>query len=1117
MRSSDIQLGEVTVLEFIRADGRDFDAPDLQGHEAVLAKAEGQNEVLLTVRDRVFAVIAAGPADARRLDDLVGRNLPRVAWVVTAEPSAGPARRLRVEVHEFPRGLVLPEGLSIGVHEQALDDIRRRILQADAPSDRVLDHLAGLFLVAPRIDGETTRGVLSAGREDPTQATAFRLHGNRFAADISREHDGRLLLVRVVGSRGAQGAPPLLHLLDGPLRFVDATVATELRGVVREQLSRLAERDGSYLKLWRDYNQVERRQLLEAAKHTGWIRYQSIEVLPDGGYRFQIKPNDEARIRIRQAQEAHQGGNGLELEAAEEIPAQLLPGATSDADVEGDTHDKRGRSIFSGRFRRIERDSIELSPIVDQDVPPPKEGVLFPSLRGSLVLIDRRKRAEAAIRSGEGRMPQLGLLLEGEPVPSARHREIEPLPRNYRRIFNGEPTPAQREALRVALNTPDIALIQGPPGTGKTQVIAALCERLAEISGEGRPLSSQTLITAYQHEAVENAASRTVVFGLPSVKIGRRRGERVVRDGLDQWRRDQLDKLEARLPTLHEGPAAARLRRVRDLSLTYTEAPGDRSRVANLLREAADLALGHVPGELVDTLRGFAAQRDLSAILAPAADADERELAMRAVRGLPTTATVFSDDGPQRCLRLRSRLERMGQALASTDRRLLEDGANLNGAPSPALLEQLASLKVRLIEALRPPDLPSVRPTADPEIEAALARILDALYDAVRRSPDGAMATLLAWRDDLKNDPEGTREAVAEYTLAIAATCGQSTGGAMFDLKEGVVEFETVIIDEAARANPLDLFIPMARANRRVVLVGDHRQLPHLLEPDVERELLEPLDEGQARALKNSMFQILFEELRRRERVSEPRRVVTLDVQFRMHKQLGDFVSRIFYEFNGDGQIASGFPESEFLHDLPRWGSKVAAWIPVPGGEGAREHRAGSLSRDVEILPLVEELSRLLTETPDLSVGVITFYAAQRDAIWRALVDKGIAERNPEGYDVVQHYRHTVNRRKKRVEWLRVGTVDSFQGKEFDVVLLSVVRSNDVKVPDADPKSLLYQEAVRKRFGFLAIENRLCVAMSRQQRLLLVFGDPAMFRDAAALRHTRGLHSFIEEFGIHGG
>ena len=62
------------------------------------------------------------------------------------------------------------------------------------------------------------------------------------------------------------------------------------------------------------------------------------------------------------------------------------------------------------------------------------------------------------------------------------------------------------------------------------------------------------------------------------------------------------------------------------------------------------------------------------------------------------------------------------------------------------------------------------------------------------------------------------------------------------------------------------------------------------------------------------------------------------------------------------------------------------------------------------------------------------------------------------------------------VDRIRVGTVDAFQGKEFDVVFLSVVRSNR-------------EEEMRRRVGFLDNENRLCVAFSRAKRLLVAVGD----------------------------
>jgi len=62
-------------------------------------------------------------------------------------------------------------------------------------------------------------------------------------------------------------------------------------------------------------------------------------------------------------------------------------------------------------------------------------------------------------------------------------------------------------------------------------------------------------------------------------------------------------------------------------------------------------------------------------------------------------------------------------------------------------------------------------------------------------------------------------------------------------------------------------------------------------------------------------------------------------------------------------------------------------------------------------------------------------------------------------------------------ERIRVGTVDAFQGKEFDVVFLSMTRSNDLPITD--------NRSLRRKFGHLMLENRLCVAMSRQQRLLI--------------------------------
>ena len=145
--------------------------------------------------------------------------------------------------------------------------------------------------------------------------------------------------------------------------------------------------------------------------------------------------------------------------------------------------------------------------------------------------------------------------------------------------------------------------------------------------------------------------------------------------------------------------------------------------------------------------------------------------------------------------------------------------------------------------------------------------------------------------------------------------------------------------------------------------------------------------------------------------------------------------------------------------------------------------RARVKSRPSEAKALAEELKRLL-DTPaakDLTFGCITFYSAQVKCINEELQRLGVVDG---GDEVVPDYRDLHLSNGQIVERLRIGTVDAFQGKEFDVVLLSVVRSNDQRDHD--------ERARRGRYGHLMSPNRLCVSMSRQKRLLIVFGDPTL-------------------------
>ena len=391
------------------------------------------------------------------------------------------------------------------------------------------------------------------------------------------------------------------------------------------------------------------------------------------------------------------------------------------------------------------------------------------------------------------------------------------------------------------------------------------------------------------------------------------------------------------------------------------------------------------------------------------------------------------------------------------------------------------------------------------DVEAMVMRVIDALTARARETAHGADLAITEWLADLENDPVGIRDTVRQYSMVLAATCQQSVSRSMADAKGGDdTVFRTVIVDEAARSNPLDLLIPMACAERRIVLVGDHRQLPHLLEPDIEREVERSAQEETRTALRESLFEKLFNELRDREKKDGIRRTVTLDTQFRMHPLLGQFVSEQFYAPHGE-RFDFGRGEEEFAHDVALKGGvslagKVAAWIDVPFARGG-ERPGRSKQRPVEAHRVAEEAHAVAALDPSLSVGVITFYAAQREAILEAMNVAGLGLTEPDdegGYRVRDEWRRTGDGRER----LRIGTVDAFQGKEFDVVFLSLTRSNEIPVKDEVTR--------RRRYGFLLLENRLCVAMSRQHRLLVVVGDQAMVPGSEAEESVPGLSAFLK-------
>ena len=288
-------------------------------------------------------------------------------------------------------------------------------------------------------------------------------------------------------------------------------------------------------------------------------------------------------------------------------------------------------------------------------------------------------------------------------------------------------------------------------------------------------------------------------------------------------------------------------------------------------------------------------------------------------------------------------------------------------------------------------------------------------------------------------------------------------------------------------------------------MVGDHRQLPHLLEPRVEAEIAEEfeLTQVQQEMFKISLFERLMTSLKALEKSSgQPKRVVMLDTQFRMHPDLGKFVSEQFYERHGLDEVKAGLPADHFHHNVPGFSNRICGWINVPAHSGKSQRFQGSLKREAEAEAIAAEAKRILTACPELSVGVITFYSAQVTSILQAMEKEGLTHRKDGKQQVRPEWLSIEREDGSKSERLRIGSVDAFQGKEFDVVLLSIVRTDPGHI-DAEN-----EDALNRAYGFLRLDNRLNVAMSRQHRLLIAVGDAGVATNPATIQAAPSLEAF---------
>lgn len=312
------------------------------------------------------------------------------------------------------------------------------------------------------------------------------------------------------------------------------------------------------------------------------------------------------------------------------------------------------------------------------------------------------------------------------------------------------------------------------------------------------------------------------------------------------------------------------------------------------------------------------------------------------------------------------------------------------------------------------------------------------------------------WLAALATSYRNFDEFLVKTRSIIAGTC---VGVGQTSLKIDSRSFDWVIIDEAARCTAGELAVA-AQLGRRVLLVGDHLQLL----PMIDREMMEQLGNAFPILSSDELARSDFERAFASTYGEENRRV--LSEQYRMNPAICDLVTDTFYSPHGVALRTSEKREPNLYFDqtLPKPFDVQIAWLDTSGDPRAKEDpdERESHANAAEVDAIVSALDVIAADASFVAalkiveeekpIGVICMYGAQREA-----VEMAIAARPWEN-----GFRRLI----------KVETVDSYQGKENTIVLVSLSRTNS-----------------GRRGGHVSIPNRANVAFSRAKERLLIVGS----------------------------
>lgn len=881
--------------------------------------------------------------------------------------------------------------------------------------------------------------------------------GSRLLCELCPAGMGEFL--RVLEWQKGNPDEPMARLVEvsGRPSFVDAApteVTTSLAGLV--------PRMPSELEYWLQYERFEAERdegLLERRRQV-LLQYDQVVPIPeDGTYRVRII----------------NGGSALEAWSADGATASGSRGKQVDISV-GLLALEQDPDLLEARMLELGNDSsgntYACLKLKNTSRHPHDKGKIEP-LETWGDGLERRRRREAFERlvTGKTASPDLlrHLYMPGQ-VPGIDGKNL------HQRPGGAALTYAQKEAVLGAAKEPALFVIQGPPGTGKTFVISEIIAELRhrhrsdDKRNDSRPF--RILVASRQRDAVRNLCdslsknSDSAEVFIDEKLFDSDQKERLI--GVLKSRASDLAEQRANQPGFarygHLLEAASLLRNI--TAAIRSDAKDGGQEVYSQLREFDSHPAA---AALTDSLR-----QDLRALLedqptreeqlpqgGQAAISDSYEKVQSALEKLKQLATTPTQQAAELAIGELDQIEAVEGDLGMIDLSVLREWSGLLRVKLERAIDRarLSASDIAYwgnIPVLEPLEAaPSVGSTSNPQrmnskVFNWVSRVGVTVKEELAELDKTVDGVLYKWVRQLREEPLAMLKVLESHAPIEAKTTSRSA--LAIGKEDGVGKFDVVIIDEAARSG-LDVLIPMT-LGRSIILVGDDRQLPPYVEVDLEKQIERGILENLSTEHAPSLFEYLKERLPRRN-------FVVLDVQRRMHEDIGNLVSRVFYEPNGVKlkNYYEGSLRGERAPNFGLFGDSPIVWVDTQDHPTESSIFGGSPSSGYESNRYEQEMvERLLTQIePRLGgisdtskpVGVITFYGNQKDQL-----DALVA-------------RHQWQR------WVEVGTVDSFQGKEYPLVILSCVRSN--------PKASV---------GFLSkLSHRINVAFSRAQRQLIILGD----------------------------